>query len=157
MILSIDPGPDKSAFIVWDGKIWIDGKPDAPNADVRALVLAGGYDQVGIEMIECMGMPVGREVFETCIWIGRFKECHLASFDPKRPSEWLFAYRRAIKHHFCNSAKATDSNIRQAILDRFGGKEVAIGKKVTPGPLYGVTSHMWSALAIALFIQDHSK
>jgi hypothetical protein len=50
--------------------------------------------------------------------------------------------------------QAKDANIRQAILDRFGGKEKAIGKKANPGPLYGVKSHLWSALAVALYISD---
>ena len=29
-------------------------------------------------------------------------------------------------------------------------KDAAIGKKATPGPLYGVKSHAWAALAVAI-------
>lgn len=37
-----------------------------------------------------------------------------------------------------------------ALIDRFGGKDAAIGRKATPGPLYGITKDLWSALAIAI-------
>ena len=60
-------------------------------------------------------------------------------------------YRKDVKLHLCGSPRAKDSNIRQALIDRFGpGKEKAIGLKKTPGPLYGVKSHVWAALAVAV-------
>lgn len=96
---------------------------------------------VVIEMIASYGMPVGRETFETCVWIGRFCE---ACGGADR------LYRRDIKLHLCGTAKAKDANIWQAIVDRYGGKESAIGKKKTPGPLYGVKSHSRAALAVGL-------
>jgi hypothetical protein len=41
------------------------------------------------------------------------------------------------------------------MIDRFGpGKEKAIGRKATPGPLYGVKKDIWSALAIACYHLD---
>jgi hypothetical protein len=150
-ILAIDPGPVNSAYVLWNGETWIEASIQ-PNADLRATLEAGDYDSAAIEMIACYGMAVGKEVFETCLHIGRFIECCIEATarEPK------LIYRREIKMHFCNSAKAKDANIRQAILDRFGGKQVAIGLKATPGPLYGIKSHLWAALAIALFIQDQN-
>lgn len=159
-ILAIDPGPEKSAYVLWNGKTW-ESAEITSNAEVRCVLEDGDYDFVAIEMVACYGMPVGKEVFETCVWIGRFEECWLNAAHPITGNEsktsFQLIYRRDIKHHFCNSAKAKDSNIRQAILDRFGGKEQAIGRKVTPGPLYGIHSHLWAALAIALYVQDQSK
>jgi len=88
-------------------------------------------------------------VFDTCVWIGRFLE---ACFTPGH-NKPVLVYRRDVKLHFCHDSRAKDSNIRQAILDKFGGRAAAIGKKKTPGPLYGIKGDMWSALAIALYIE----
>lgn len=151
-ILGIDPGPDKSAFVVWNGNTWVTAEI-VKNEVMRTVLLASDYDYLAIEMVAHYGMAVGKEVFETCVWIGRFIECSTRA--PSFPCNLV--YRREIKMHFCNSMKAKDANIRQAILDRFGGKEKAIGNKATPGPLYGIKSHLWSALAIALFIEDQNR
>jgi hypothetical protein len=62
---------------------------------------------------------------------------------------WSRVTRRQVKLHLCGSMKAKDANIRQAILDRFGGS-AAIGLKKTPGPLYGVKGHEFAALGVAL-------
>ena len=70
-------------------------------------------------MIASYGMPVGKEVFDTCVWIGRFIE----AFD----LEYEYVYRKDEKMNLCHSMKAKDSNIRQALIDRFG--EVGTKKK----------------------------
>lgn len=149
-ILAIDPGTTQSAYVVWNGETCTEAAI-VPNADMRSILLAGAYDSCAIEMVACYGMAVGKEVFETCRWIGRFEEAITHTY---QPGPTTFVYRREIKSHFCHSAKAKDANIRQAILDRFGGKDAAIGKKATRGPLYGIKSHLWAALAIALYVQD---
>jgi len=58
-----------------------------------------------------------------------------------------------VKLHLCGSARAKDTNIRQALIDRYGGS-AAIGKKAAPGPLYGVSKDVWSALAVAVTAAD---
>jgi hypothetical protein len=58
--------------------------------------------------------------------------------------------RRAVKLALCGDSRAKDANIRQALIDRFGGKDAAIGRKAAPGPLYGISRDVWSALAIAV-------
>ena len=57
--------------------------------------------------------------------------------------------RRAVKLALCGDSRAKDANIRQALIDRFGGS-AAVGRKAAPGPLYGITRDVWSALAIAV-------
>lgn len=147
-ILAIDPGPVQSA-VVWfvdgdvlDGFIW---KNEAVGA--RIVVAAHeNVDAIAIEWVESFGMPVGKDVFETVAWSGRFWE--LAE---QRRCEVARVPRREVKLHLCNSARAKDANIRQALIDKFGpGKEKAIGKKASPGPLYGIKSHLWAALAVAV-------
>ena len=81
------------------------------------------YDLVAIEMIASYGMAVGKEVFETCVWIGRFKE--IAEFNNIKVE---YIYRKDEKMNICHSMKAKDSNIRQALIDRFG----EVGTKKNP-------------------------
>lgn len=150
-ILAIDPGPARSAWVFFDGINILD-KSIEDNEDVlQKLRRADFTGPLIIEMIASYGMPVGREVFETCVWIGRFAERHLGDSH--------FLYRTKIKMHLCQTARAKDSNIRQALLDRFGpGRKLAIGLKKTPGPLYGFKKDLWSALAVAVtWMDQHSE
>ena len=59
--------------------------------------------------------------------------------------------------YLCNSMRAKDSNIRQAILDRYpttgGGKCPQVGTKKEPGPLYGVSKDVWAAIGVGLTYQ----
>ena len=153
MILAIDPGNEQSAFVRFD---WQCGVPVAFNKlpNEQALVLFEEQyrqcpDELVIEMIASYGMPVGREVFETCVWIGRFVQAWRG-----RAS---LVYRRDVKLHLCGQARAKDGNIRQALIDRYGGKDKAIGKKASPGPLYGISADVWSALAVAVTWSDQQK
>jgi hypothetical protein len=147
-VLAIDPGPEQSAYIGWNGSKLIDGGI-VSNADMRiGLVSASwacSYDLFAIEMVACYGMAVGKEVFDTCLWIGRFAEC-----SPKEPR---LVYRRDVKLHHCQSARAKDSNIRQALIDKYGPP----GTKKAPGKTYGLKSHLWAAFAIATFITETAQ
>jgi hypothetical protein len=68
-----------------------------------------------------------------------------------RHSEVRRVYRRDVKLHLCNSMKANDSNIRAALIDRYGpGKDKAVGLKASPGPLYGLTGDCLAALGVAI-------
>lgn len=143
-ILAIDPGYEQSAFVLFNGRRVVNHGIVA-NEILRGHIgrLSFEVDAVVLEQIESFGMAVGREVFETVFWTGRFFETVEGCVAERMP-------RRAVKLHLCQSARAQDSNIRVALVDRFGGSEKAIGKKKTPGPLYGIKSHEWSALAIAV-------
>lgn len=155
-LLAIDPGPVESALVTYDTD---SGRPDwwikAPNASgdhTSALEWIGHIeaDEIAIEMIASYGMAVGREVFETCVWIGRFAERWTHRLLDVRPDA-LLVYRRDVKLHLCGSARAKDPNVRQALIDRYGpGKAKAIGLKASPGPLYGLTGDCWAALGVAV-------
>lgn len=145
-LLAIDPGPVESAYLVYE-----DGYPlrwgKVPNAEVLTRVDILDVDKMAIEMVASYGMAVGATVFETCVWAGRFIErwtWRVREGAPRR------IYRRDVKLHLCNSARAKDANVRQAIIDRYGGKWQAIGKKNIPGPLYGLTKDCWAALGVAI-------
>lgn len=143
-IVAIDPGPVRS------GVVWLDGGKvlAAEYFDNEELLdriynsgAFNGFDPV-IEMIASYGMAVGAEVFETCVWIGRIIEAI------GRPV--LRVKRLQVKVHLCHSAKAKDSNVRQALIDRFGPQ----GTKKNPGPTYGMKGDLWAALAVAVYAMD---
>lgn len=153
-MLALDPGTEQSGLVVYDGaRVERAGVFD--NGTLLEALRHGGElrerycgEVLAVEMVACYGMPVGAEVFETVVWIGRFLE----AWQP-HPSERL--YRRDVKLHLCESARAKDANVRAALIDRFGpGKRKAVGLKASPGPLYGVRSHAWAALAVAVVYCD---
>ena len=142
MILAIDPGPEQSAFVI----LRDDGTPEnadiLPNDVLLHRITRINADHLAIEMVASYGMAVGREVFETCVWIGRFIQAW--------EKDYTQVYRKDVKLHLCQNMRARDANIRQALIDKFGGKDKAIGKKANPGPLYQFRADMWAALAVAI-------
>ncbi len=145
-ILAIDPGTDRSAWCDYSQEYGI-RFGTLQNFEMlpflRHYAEDGAAPDLAVEMVASYGMPVGREVFETCVWIGRFIEAWGRPF--------RLVYRREVKLHVCASPKANDASIRQALIDRFGpGKDKAIGTKKAPGPLYGVHGDEWAALAVAV-------
>lgn len=149
-ILAIDPGPRESAYLVWkDGKM--DCGMTRDNHDIVQFIRQGEHldcEVMAIEMIACYGMPVGRETFETCVWIGRFIEANY-QHGLRAPREKL-VYRKDVKMHLCGTCKAKDGNIRQALIDKLG----APGTKANPGPTHGVSGHLWAALAVAIYAHE---
>lgn len=148
MILAIDPGTEQSGYCLFDGEKVVEAGV-MENAELLKRLDCGWMTQtLAIEMIASYGMAVGREVFETCVWIGRFVQAW------REPEAVKLIYRRDVKQHLCGSAKAKDANIRQALIDLFprtgGGKIPQIGTKSQPGPLFGVSSHAWAALGVAV-------
>jgi len=148
-ILAIDPGPVKSAAVVWDGARIVSARYADTVADLLHLV---EYDHppvtlLAVEMIASYGMAVGAEVFSTCVNIGRVVECWRWSRGTGEP---LLIKRGPIKLHHCQSTRANDSNIRTALIDRFGPP----GTKKEPGFTYGLTKDLWAAFALAVYVGD---
>ena len=151
-LLCIDPGTTESGVVIYDGEEISFRSSGIDNHKLLNLIKLKSvydhivYDHMAIEMIASYGMSVGQSVFETCVWIGRFIEAFQGSYTK--------VYRKDVKMCLCQSMRAKDTNIRQAILDRFpatgGGKTPQIGTKNKPGPLYRISSHAWSALAIGI-------
>jgi hypothetical protein len=152
VILAIDPGTTESGWCQFDGKV--QGSGVWPNSVLLAAVegrprvgtICLAFDSLAIEMFTSYGGRVGREVFETLVWIGRFQQ---AWYDPEAAK---LIYRKDVVAHLLPPPKrqykfrSTDANIRQAIIDKLG----PIGTKAQPGPLYGVKSHAWAAVGVAL-------
>lgn len=140
-MFGIDPGTYQSAFFDFDesrlprdcnfGKVM--------NRELKLALTLIPPEVVVIEKMANMGMRVGATTFDTCEWIGRFKEAaqHL---------EWNDIYRREVKMNLLGTTRGKDKDIRAALIARFGEP----GTKKNPGPTYGITADVWSAFAICV-------
>lgn len=145
MILAIDPGPVDSAWVILDKELKPIKFGKVKNIELLAVCMDINYGpdcELAIEMVASYGMAVGQEVFETVFWIGRFWQ----AFDAVRTK----VYRKDVKMNLCGSMKAKDSNVRQALIDRFG----PVGTKKKPGWFYGVSKDVWSAIAVGVTYAD---
>lgn len=147
--LGIDPGPTKTAMVLWNGThvVWSDIVP-SPSVIHRIGTINVGFGTgltVACEHLQCFGMAVGAEVFTTAYLIGSIQEYCRANGIAFRP-----VYRSEEKMHLCQSMRAKDGNIRQALIDRFG----EVGTKKNPGPLFGIKADLWSALAVAVTFSE---
>ena len=160
IVLAIDPGSERSAFVIldtgWDELLSFDTWTNEGLVSwLRnvAFPVPRGPTQVIIEKVEGFGMAVGAETFETVFWSGRFAE---AAY----PLPVHRIGRKAVKLHLCGETRAKDPNVRQALIDRYGGtggKDAAIGRKGARGPLYGVSKDVWAALAVAVTWADQQQ
>ena len=143
LIMGIDPSPEFAYYIIWDTE-----KQEIKKQEILYdwEIKLPDVNKIVCEDIACYGMPVGKTVFDTAKMIGRIIEKGHHNYINVNT-----VYRRDIKMYFCNSMKAKDSNIRQAIMDKFGGKSKAKGNKKAPGKLYKVKKDWWSALALCLY------
>lgn len=148
-ILSIDPGNEYSAYSLLNEELKPIEFGKIKNEELIEIIykMISRYKtrelEVAIEMVASYGMAVGKTVFETCVWIGRYRQL-LESYNPH------FVYRKDVKINLCNSMRAKDSNIRQALIDRFG----VVGTKKNQGWFYGVSKDVWSAIAVGVTYND---
>lgn len=150
MILAIDPGCYESAYCLIDTKTKIPvkfGKVD--NEDLLLIIeeLKGTYYALAIEMVASYGMRVGSEIFETCVWIGRFYERAIT-----KVGDIDLIYRKDVKKHFGVKTRSkeklpnADSQIRTALINQFG----EVGTSKDKGYFYGFKADIWSAYAVGI-------
>ncbi len=145
-ILAIDPGNVQSAYAILDKQLKPVHFEIVPNEDLLQ-VIQYDIDYMAIEMIASYGMAVGVTVFETVFWIGRFWEAARQQGIPCTK-----VYRKDVKMNLCQSMRAKDSNIRQALIDRFG----VVGTKKNQGWFYGFKKDLWAAYAVGVTFSDMS-
>ena len=157
-ILAIDPGNIESAYALIempDFKLLDFGKVE----NEELLEMLKNYEFEGwskkekyfkfhkaaVEMVASYGMAVGKSVFDTCVWIGRFVQ----ALDGETVD---FVYRIDEKMCLCKDSRAKDSNIRQALIDRYAKHDFKNGRgvKKNPDTFYGVAKDVWSAIAVGV-------
>jgi len=147
LTIGIDPGPENSDAVILDEEGLIVGKLSCPNGGmytaVNTWVMQG--ERVVVEDFVPYGNRLNHESMDTIKFIGALYWTHgVEVLD-----------RPTIKLHLCGVRTANDANVRDALIHEYGpGKEKAVGKKKTPGPLYGITGHLWAALAVAVTAID---
>jgi hypothetical protein len=113
IIAGIDPGPKEAALVFWDGQHVLNPVIIESSYVELALTLAQ-FDAIACEHLQCQGMAVGSETFETAYWIGEYR---LLARQMGKPFHRV--YRSEVKMTLC-------------------------------GTTFGVSLHMWSALAVAV-------
>ena len=154
-LLAIDPGNTESGYCIIDSETYKPiqcGKVENRCIESFLWLWVTGKDrievkQVVIEMIASYGMAVGREVFDTCVEIGRLSM--LADLNGT-PCDYI--YRKDEKLTICGSPKANDANIRRALIDRFAKHDLKNGKgtKDNPDWFYGFKTDIWAAYAVGV-------
>jgi len=160
-ILAIDPGTTKSGGVL----ITCEESALRPrilahwsDVDNDELLKLMGSNRLGYQFCAVEGMTfqgrkfIGNETFLACIWAGRFMQRAMDMGFAKCGTSLIM--RRQVQINLLGSTLGGDKHIRAAIIERYGGKAEAIGTKSKPGPLYGLTSHAWPALAVALTAND---
>lgn len=150
VIFAIDPGNTQSGYAIImmpDFSLIEFGKVDNENLlkMLERYSRANAVDVFAIEMVASYGMAVGKDVFETCVWIGRFIQAI-------HPNEHAYVFRKDEKICLCGSLKAKDSNIRQALIDRYAKFDFKTGKgvKKKPDTFHGVSKDAWQAIAVGV-------
>jgi hypothetical protein len=139
LILAIDPGSQKSSYVLWNGKQLV--QYGTVENEHMLRLCSEPWDvhraKVVIEWLSGYGLRVGQETFDTCRWVGRFEQAaggaHLLT-------------RKDIKRHLCDNTTAGDPHVRQALIAKLG----APGTRKTPGLTYGLAGGEWAALAVAV-------
>ncbi len=144
IVLGIDPGPEQSAWFLWDAERNTGlARGYDHNLEVLSMLLLyptwGKTVNFVCEAVRSYGMPVGAPVFDMCMWIGRF-------WQAVDPAPFHLVPFQDVRAYLCRSTKAKDGNMRLSLIEQFG----PVGTKKKPGPFYGVSNHIWSAAGVAI-------
>ena len=157
-ILGIDPGSKQSAYVIYDSETMDLLRFDIlDNETMLGLISVLGrsklfsditVDELAIEYPRPRGQMMTWQLVDTICWIGRFVQA--------AGGKWTKIDRKDVKMKLCGTLMyitenedgtkkrkgVTDANVRSAIISRYEEKfqtDNAIGKKKTPGVLYGVS------------------
>lgn len=157
LVLAIDPGPIESGVVVlldgyhpwWHGIV--------KNNEVEKVIdslLGDDRPEVVIEMVSSYGLPVGKDMYETAVWIGRFTEIFA-----RKGWRLKRIYRPDVKLNICRSRSASDQNVINALINRFDPYRSNHGKgtKRDPGFFYGFKHDVWQAYALGVTYIDMKR
>lgn len=162
LILAIDPGPERSALVWWDGLRIHRAEIMENRIALEECHCVEGL--IFIEWISSYGMRVGATVFDTCRWVGRFQQ--IASDSGYGGP--ILVKRMDIKLFHTGRGSTKDADVRGALIEKYGEpftKEIytPTGKKGQPlkertrrvpqltAPL---TKDLWQAFGLATMVTE---
>lgn len=165
-ILAIDPGSSLSAYVLWDTEkhefVYDLGHGDEAGDPVKSRGIVDNIEIlnvisraiinidmrfIAIEMVQSYGHTVGRSIFQTVLCIGVMMECAAQSAAVLPVQTKVNLYTRTTIKGALGGCR-TDADVRQAIRQRYG--ESRKGEK-----LEGVKKDIWSALALAIALEEN--
>lgn len=157
MILAIDPSnKEHTAYVFIDSNTYKPIKFGMCNSKEMIDILDSYADDIEledvvIEMVASYGLPVGKDVFETCVFIGRMIE---------HCKHYSLVYRKEVKLNLCGrTQKVNDTVIRQALINRFANFDFKNGKgsKKDKDFFYGFKGDIWSAYSVGVTYLDNNS
>ena len=106
-----------------------------------------GYVIMRFDKDDIKLLSFGKIANESILWNGRLIQ---AAIDRGIPVDRI--YRKEEKLCLCNTLRAKDANIRQALIDRYAKTDKKNGKgtKKEPDVFFGVKKDVWSAIAVGV-------
>ena len=155
-VLGIDPGPTTHGAVLYDTVerrvVWSDKAATQDQVEAVALEHDWQTFRIVIERPAAMGAigsGVVGHMLDTAWSAGAMSEALLLhGFIVQEMTR-----REVLRHLGVLSGKgAADSRVRAACIadHEVPGGMPAVGRKGSPGPLYGVSSHAWQALGLVL-------
>lgn len=176
LILAIDPGTKQSAYSLIREDYSIVSAAKQPNEDVLALIHHGEFDVLVIECMEprfhapgagkTMGLRIGDEVYETCIWIGRFMEAAYARgkqvfrvFRSEERARLIPTKKNGLPPLVGKVGESGDSKMRAALIARFARHDKVNGKGRAANKdfFYGFRADMWNSFAVGVVYLDKCR
>tara|TARA_R110002012_G_scaffold12895_1_gene56554 strand:- start:29 stop:538 length:510 start_codon:yes stop_codon:yes gene_type:complete len=156
IVLGIDPGPVTHGAVVYDSVerrvVWSDKA--ATQDQVEAVALEHSWERLRVVMerpaaMGAIGSGVVGHMLDTAWEAGAMSE----GLSLHGYVVCTMTRREVLRHLGVLSGKGSpDARVRAACIadHETPGGPPAVGRKASPGPLYGLSSHSWQALGLVL-------
>lgn len=155
-ILAIDPSYKGSTYILTEGIKPVEFEIVADNNHLLAYLDENQtrFDKVLIESMSSYGQIVGRDVFDTLVWIGRIQQ---KAIDLRYDT--IIYYRKAIVTWHCGIARGGDTGVRKSLIGKYATHDFKSGKgtKNNRDFFYGFHADIWQAFAITAYYYEMSQ
>ena len=147
ILLGVDPGPESSGVVLYDtvGRYVVASHAKVAFRDLQRMLQDAEHHAVVCE--RTTAGPPSTAVVRTTEIVGRVIQVCDGDTRPLR----LMPRHEVLLALGCTARGSKDALVREAVMALHGGgRAVACGTARAPGPLYGVTSHAWQALALCV-------